>query len=106
MSSEQLDDSPELHQPENDQLDHDFRIMLVVQSKDIPEGEMEELTLQDINTFTAMNKFFDSFDEEICLKNEKNIKYDVGSDGLIVVLVDNRKLKDEVSKFIEAYRPN
>ncbi|KAI5954453.1 hypothetical protein KGF54_002228 [Candida jiufengensis] len=110
-------------QPEQDELDNPMRIILVTdhnqtsteeeeESKDEKitketkyqvENEMEEILLDQIQTFTHMNEFFDSFDSDIAYPNEGHIKYEVGSDGLVVIIVDSKKLKDEVMKFIEKY---
>lgn len=80
-------------QPTDDVLDYDFRVIVLEQPMDntaeisIEQSEMEEILLDGIDTFTGINKFFDTFDKDIAYPNEKMIKYDVGSDGFIVIVV-------------------
>ncbi|ANZ76204.1 BA75_01888T0 [Komagataella pastoris] len=89
--------------PEQDELENDFRITLVVQSKEIPDGELHERFLSNISTFTGMNQFFDIFDEKVAYPNEGELKYEVGSDGLVVMLVTNREIRDQCLDFIDKY---
>lgn len=39
----------------------------------------------------------------MAVPNEGHIKYEVGSDGLVVIIVDSTKLKDDAVKFIDDY---
>lgn len=84
-------------------LDNPLRAVVVVNSPDVPEGDMEERMLDTIQTFDEVDKFFDAFDEKISYPNEGHIKYEVGSDGLVVFVVDSLKLRDEVLAFIDGY---
>ena len=59
--------------------------------------------MDTISRFTLMHAFFDAFDEAVAIPNEGHIKYEVGSDGLVVIIVDDTKLKDSVVKFVEEY---
>lgn len=91
------------HLVEDGELDNPIRAIIVVNSPDLPEGEMEERLLDSIQSFEDMNSFFDKFDETVAIPNEEHIKYEVGSDGMVVVLVDSQELKTEVVKFFDAY---
>lgn len=84
-------------------LDNPLRAIIVINSPDIPEGEMEERLLDTIQSFEDMNAFFDKFDETVAIPNEEHIKYEVGSDGMVVVLVDSKEVKDKVVAFFDEY---
>lgn len=84
-------------------LDYPLRIVLVTDDPKAKESEMEEILMDRIQTFKLMHAFFDSLDEKVAIPNEGHIKYEVGSDGLVVIIVDSTKLKDEVVKFVEEY---
>ncbi|KAI5968204.1 hypothetical protein CANMA_002420 [Candida margitis] len=100
MSSDpETSDVPQL----DDELDYPLRIVLVTDEPKSKESEMEEILVDKISTFTLMNAFFDEFDETVAVPNEGHIKYEVGSDGLVVIIVDNTKLKDDVVSFVEDY---
>lgn len=88
---------------EGDELDNPLRAIIVVNSPDVPEGDMEERLLDNIQSFEDMNTFFDNFDETIAIPNEGHIKYEVGSDGLVVIVVDNLELRDKALKFMDDY---
>ena len=92
-----------LHEVEFQELDNPLRAVIVINSPDVPEGEMDERLLDEIQTFDEVNGFFDKFDEEVALKNEDHIKYEVGSDGLVVIIVDSKELKQKVLTFIDEY---
>ncbi|CCC68194.1 hypothetical protein NCAS_0B01100 [Naumovozyma castellii] len=65
---------------------------------------IEELLLPfEVSELDALNKWFDKFDEEICIPNEGHIKYEISSDGLIVLLLDKEieNVISEVKKFID-----
>ncbi len=101
-------------QPAQDQAENDFRVLVLVQ-KDIgkAEGSSTDISvdqseakgkiLEGITSFTGINKFFDSFDEQIAYPNQGQLKYDVGSDGFIVIIVGSNDLKEKVLSFIDAY---
>ncbi len=101
-------------QPAQDQAENDFRVLVLVQ-KDIStaEGSNTDITVEEseakgkilegITSFTGINKFFDAFDEQIAYPNQGNLKYDVGSDGFIVIIVGSNNLKENVLNFIDEY---
>ena len=90
---------------EQDELDYPLRVIIVINSPSHPDGEMEERNMDSIQSFTAMNDFFDNFDEQIAIPNEGHIKYEVGSDGLVVIIVDSLKLRDSALTFIDGFEP-
>ncbi|KAK6198087.1 uncharacterized protein RJT21DRAFT_54389 [Scheffersomyces amazonensis] len=101
---------------EQEDLDNPLRVILVI---NVPEaeinnnessgpdtssnGEMEERLLDSIQSFEDMNTFFDDFDDIIAYPNEGHIKYEVGSDGLVIIVVDNVTLRDKVLEFMDKY---
>lgn len=89
------------HFDSQDELDHPMKVLAVLKTDDSPEGSLEERLVAGIRTHGAMNDFFDDFDEKIAIPNEGHIKYEVGSDGLVVILADNEELFDKVVKFID-----
>lgn len=99
MSDEELPP----HLQEQGELDNPLRAIIVVNSPERPESDMEEALLDSIQSFDDMNKFFDNFDETIAIPNEEHIKYEVGSDGLVVIVVDSVSLRDKALKFMEDY---
>lgn len=101
MSDEPIDIPT--HEVEYNELDNPLRAVIVINSPDVPEGEMDERLLDEIQTFDEVNSFFDTFDEQIALKNEDHIKYEVGSDGLVVIIVDSKDLMTKVLTFIDDY---
>lgn len=88
---------------EDDGLENPMRAIVVVNSPDVPEGEMEERMLDCVQTFDEVDLFFDKFDEDVALPNESHIKYEVGLDGLVVIIVDSKRLKETVLKFIDDF---
>ncbi|GEQ72560.1 hypothetical protein JCM33374_g6247 [Metschnikowia sp. JCM 33374] len=84
-------------------LDNPLRAIIVVNSSDAPEGEMEERMLDGIQTFDEVDAFFDLFDFKVAYPNEEHIKYEVGSDGLVVFVVDSLKLKSTVLEFLDEF---
>lgn len=88
---------------EGDELDNPLRAIIVVNSPDVPEGDMEERLLDSIQSMEDMNSFFDKFDETIAIPNEGHIKYEVGSDGMVVIVVDNLELRNKALIFIDDY---
>lgn len=89
--------------PDQEELDHPLRVIIVINSPSHPDGEMEERNMDTIQSFTAMNDFFDAFDDKIAIPNEGHIKYEVGSDGLVVIIVDSLTLRDSALSFIDDY---
>lgn len=86
-----------------DDLDHPLRAIIVVNAPGEKEGDMEERLLDGVQSFDEMNDFFDNFDETIALPNEGHIKYEVGSDGLVVIVVDNQELREKALEFFDGY---
>ena len=99
MSDEELPP----HLQEQGELENPLRAIIVVNSAESPEGDMEEALLDGVQSFDDMNEFFDKFDETIAIPNEEHIKYEVGSDGLVVIVVDSLSLRDKALKFMEDY---
>ncbi|KAL7666776.1 DUF1892 domain-containing protein [[Candida] zeylanoides] len=98
-----LSDTEPIRVEEDGELDNPIRAIIVINSPEVPEGEMEERLLDTIQSFSEMNAFFDKFDETVAIPNEEHIKYEVGSDGMVVVLVDSRELKAKVVTFFDDY---
>lgn len=102
-------------EPESELVfDNEFRILVLANSSISPNAEddtsvsveqsdMEELLVRPVRTMEDVNEFFDAFDSTIAEPNEGHIKYEVGSDGLCVVLVDDVKLKDAVVTFVQKF---
>lgn len=87
----------------SEELENDFRIMLITQADDLPDGELEERVVKCVRTLDQMNKFFDSFDEAVAIPNEGNIKYEVSNDGMVVMVVETADIRDQALEFIENY---
>lgn len=65
---------------------------------------VEELLLPfGVDELDALNLWFDKFDQEICIPNEGHIKYEITSDGLIVLILDKElePLIEKVKSFVE-----
>ncbi|ODV81257.1 DUF1892-domain-containing protein, partial [Suhomyces tanzawaensis NRRL Y-17324] len=86
-----------------EELENPLRAIIVVNSPENPDGDMEERLLDSIQSFDDMNQFFDNFDEKIAIPNEGHIKYEVGSDGLVVIVVDNLELRNKALEFMDDY---
>lgn len=58
----------------------------------------------EIDDMDKLNEWFDKFDADICIPNEGFIKYEISSDGLVVLLLDRSKedVVAQVRKFVEA----
>ena len=95
-------------------FDNEFRILVLANtsikdgedgnpSVNVEESDMEEILVRQVRTMNNVNEFFDSFDATIAEPNEGHLKYEVGSDGLCVVLVDSVNLKDKVVNFVNKY---
>ncbi|KAK7686828.1 hypothetical protein QCA50_009903 [Cerrena zonata] len=96
-------DPPSATELEQEELDHPMRVIIIINSPDVPDADMDERLLDNIQSFDAMNAFFDSFDEAIAIPNDGHIKYEVGSDGLVVIVVDSRDLKLKALGWIDDY---
>lgn len=62
---------------------------------------LDELKLPfNVDELDELNSWFDKFDEQICIPNEGHIKYEITSDGMIVLMLDKsienvfQKIKD------------
>lgn len=99
---------------EDSVFDNEFRILILANTtinKDqngnnrvnVEESDMEEILIRQVRTLDDVNEFFDAFDSEIAQPNEGHLKYEVGSDGLCVVLVDSVKIKDDAVTFINRF---
>lgn len=95
-------------------FEDEFRVLVLANSSvsadengdtkvSIEQSDMEEILLRQVRTLDDVNEFFDDFDAKIAQPNDGHLKYEVGSDGLCVVLVDNVKLKDAVVEYINNY---
>lgn len=66
---------------------------------------IDELILPfKVDELDPLNSWFDKFDEEICIPNEGHIKYEITSDGLIVLILDKEleDVIDKVRQFVDA----
>lgn len=67
---------------------------------------MDELVLPfNVDEIDQLNSWFDKFDEQICIPNEGHIKYEITSDGIIVLILDKEMepLVSEVRSFVETH---
>lgn len=86
---------------EEDQMDHALLVVVVVEKDDESETTLAEYEVAAVTTFGEMNSWFDQFDETVAEPNVGHLKYDVQSDGMVVVVVDTIKLMNTVGVFIE-----
>lgn len=84
-------------------LDNPLRVIVVVNLPGVPEGQMEERMLDAIQVFDEVDAFFDEFDEKVAMSNKDHIKYEVGSDGLVIFVVDSLEMQAKVLKFIDDF---
>lgn len=69
---------------------------------------VDELVLPlAVDQLDELNSWFDKFDEEISIPNEGHIKYEITSDGIIVLIVDKEMepLVTKVRSFVENHDP-
>ncbi|SCU89891.1 LAFA_0E21682g1_1 [Lachancea sp. 'fantastica'] len=77
------------------------------QKDDAPKATHEfvdELILPfEIEDMDKLNEWFDKFDAEICIPNEGFIKYEISSDGLVVLLLDRSReaVVEKVRAFVQ-----
>ncbi|KAH3903632.1 uncharacterized protein SCDLUD_001277 [Saccharomycodes ludwigii] len=90
LASADNTDTNEQCKPPTTTLSHEYLNEFPLEFLLIGEDHMDEL-----------NKWFDKFDAEICIPNEKYIKYEITSDGLIVVLVKNEDLVNDIECFVK-----
>lgn len=67
---------------------------------------MDELVLPfNVDEIDQLNSWFDKFDEQICIPNEGHIKYEITSDGIIVLILDKQMepLVSKVRSFVETH---
>ncbi|OBA16886.1 uncharacterized protein OGAPODRAFT_8130 [Ogataea polymorpha] len=87
-------------------LGFDLKVVLLSEDGDKNEDgsinatDMQEYVLKGIDTMEKMNEWFDRFDEQVAYPNEGNIKYDVGSDGVVVVIVKTHEVRSQVEDYI------
>lgn len=65
---------------------------------------VDELVLPfQVDEIDALNEWFDKFDEKLCIPNEGHIKYEITSDGMMVLLLDKEleHLVNDVKTFVE-----
>ncbi|CEP65021.1 uncharacterized protein LALA0_S17e00386g [Lachancea lanzarotensis] len=63
---------------------------------------VDELILPfEIEEMDKLNEWFDKFDAEICIPNEGFIKYEISSDGLVMLLLD--KSREAVANQVRAF---
>ncbi|CCE81771.1 Piso0_002443 [Millerozyma farinosa CBS 7064] len=91
------------HLVEQGGLDNPLRAIIVHKPNGKDEGEMEEAMLDSVQTFDEVDAFFDKFDQEIAMPNQDKIKYEVGSDGLVVIIAETVEVKNSILEFIEKY---
>ncbi|EDO15181.1 hypothetical protein Kpol_1069p3 [Vanderwaltozyma polyspora DSM 70294] len=66
---------------------------------------VDELVLPfQVDEIDSLNDWFDKFDEEICIPNEGHIKYEITSDGIIVLILDKEieNVLDKVKEFVQS----
>lgn len=59
-----------------------------------------------VDELDILNQWFDKFDEEICIPNEGHIKYEISSDGLIILMLDKEieSVYQKILKFVENHQ--
>ncbi|CCH59160.1 hypothetical protein TBLA_0B03190 [Henningerozyma blattae CBS 6284] len=65
---------------------------------------IDELILPfHVDELDILNEWFDKFDEQICIPNEGHIKYEITSDGLIILILDNdiKHVVEQVKDFVQ-----
>lgn len=73
------------------------------ETKEIVTDDLTERLMDYVQTMEEVDDFFNEFDDKVAYPNEGHIKYEVGSDGLVVILVDTAELRDKVVKFIDEF---
>lgn len=101
VESSPIDIPTEFEKPE--ELENPLRVAILVNSPDVPDGDFQERLMDYVQSMEEVDAFFDTFDAKVCIPNEEHIKYEVGSDGLVVIVVDSMKLSEEVIQFIDDY---
>jgi hypothetical protein len=110
-NEERADSGPD---PNDSVFDNEFRILVLANSSitsaddgntqvSVEQSDMEEILVRQVRTLDDVNEFFDEFDKLIAEPNEGHLKYEVGSDGLCVVLVDTVELKGKVVEFVQKF---
>ncbi|AMD20309.1 HDL435Wp [Eremothecium sinecaudum] len=64
---------------------------------------VDELVLPiQVDELDLLNTWFDKFDEQISIPNEGLLKYEISSDGLIVLILDKKisHVVEDVKKFL------
>ncbi|KAK5780208.1 uncharacterized protein PWA37_001400 [Arxiozyma heterogenica] len=68
---------------------------------------LDEINLPfTVDELDILNEWFDKFDEEICIPNEGHIKYEISSDGLIILMLDKEieNVYQKILKFVENHQ--
>lgn len=69
---------------------------------------VDELVLPlAVDQLDELNSWFDKFDQQIAIPNEGHIKYEITSDGIIVLVLDKKleHLVTDVRSFVENHGP-
>ncbi|TID29927.1 hypothetical protein CANINC_001438 [Pichia inconspicua] len=114
QEEEDVEAEVEVPEGEEEVFEDEFRVLVIANSSvsadengetkvSIEQSDMDEIMLRQVRTLNDVNEFFDDFDAKIAQPNDGHLKYEVGSDGLCVVLVDTVKLKNEVVEFINNF---
>lgn len=85
------------------ELDNPLRIVIVINSSEKLDGDLQQRLMDYVQTMDEVDEFFNEFDDAIAIPNDGHIKYEVGSDGLVVIMVDTIELRDLALKFIDEY---
>lgn len=112
-------DEEEVESNQNDQNSQqkqpDFRFLIITTTPSsdadaetdepiqVTTENVDEFILSNLESLDAVNALFDEFDSKIAYPNEGHIKYEVGSDGLCVIIVDSVSLKASVVEFVQSY---
>lgn len=111
----QVQEQDQGQKEENENIfDNEFRILVLANSSmstgdeggasiSVEQSDMEEILVRAVRTLDDVNEFFDDFDANIAEPNDGHLKYEVGSDGLCVVLVDTVDLKNKVVEFVNKF---
>lgn len=103
------------NQQNSEQKQPDFRFLIITTSPSnsssdadtdepiqVTTENVDEFILSSLESIDAVNDLFDAFDSKIAYPNEGHIKYEVGSDGLCVIIVDSDSLKAKVVDFVQS----
>lgn len=97
--------------------DNGYRMLMLLEEA-IPDSSQENTTKTShefvdelvlpiqVDEMDLLNDWFDKFDEQICIPNEGYIKYEISSDGLIVLILNKEReeVVDKVRRFVEEHQ--